>query len=364
MGSLTGKHQEVSEEAESNLEEKLNKLNFNLPEDQPDDEDEPTPDDVSDDDVNEDVDSEDEDDTTPDDEDDGSKDEDTPPEVQIPEGYIRAAKRQGWTDEDIEAITKSDPDRAKRLFQNAYETVNKVTRDFAAIGRERAEKARKEAEEKDKENEPEIKDYIKPDEIEKIADGDEAIATVLTTMNKIAKEHAAEITKLRKAGPSTEDLELARSNQVAETLRAKNAADEADTNRIHQFFSSDSMKQYSDFYGTIKKGQNIDDITPNQRNHRIEVLQIADQLMFGKKAQGIDISVSEALEDAHLLVTEPIREKIIADKIKSSLKKRSKSKTLRPSSSKKGKDNLGLGKAKNREEAIQNAEQRLRKIFG
>ncbi|KKK57233.1 hypothetical protein LCGC14_3056560 [marine sediment metagenome] len=50
----------------------------------------------------------------------GSKDKEDPPEAaDIPDGHIRAAKGQGWSDEDIAAEVEADPDRARRLFQNA-----------------------------------------------------------------------------------------------------------------------------------------------------------------------------------------------------------------------------------------------------
>jgi len=295
---------------------------------------------------------------------DGSKDTEDPPEAtEIPEGYVRAARRQGWSDEDIADEIKANPDRALRLFQNAYETTNKATRDFAAIGRAQAEATRKAAEEKANVETPEVKDYITVDEIAKIADGDEATAAALRTINQVAKEQAAELAKYRKAGPSTEDLSFARSDQAAATARANAAANEADQRRVNEFFGAENMKPYGDFYGVISKNQDMGDITPNQYNHRIEVMQVADQLIVGKAAQGMNLPVTEALEDAHLLVTESIREKIITDGIRSSLKKRSKSKTLRPSAGKKTSVSNEPTKAKDRDEAVANAGRRLAKLF-
>jgi len=292
----------------------------------------------------------------------GSKDKEGPPEVEIPEGYVRAAKRQGWSDEDIVDEIKANPERAKRLFANAYETSNKLTRDFAALGREKAEAAQRAAMEKAAAEAPEIKDYITADEISKISDGDEATSVALKNFNTALKSRDAEIAKLRAPGPSADDLEFARSDQAASTARARASADDADLMRVNQFFGAENMKPYNDFYGNLNKDQNMNDITPNQRQHRYEVLQKADQLIVGKKAQGIETTALEALEDAHLLVTESIREKIITDGIRSSLIKRSKSKTLRPSDSKKTKTSDESVKAKNRDEAVVNAERRLSKL--
>lgn len=295
------------------------------------------------------------------DEEKGSKGKEDPPEaVDIPEGYVRAAKGQGWTDEDIADEIEANPERARRLFQNAYETSNKATRDFAAIGREKAERIRLEAEEKVRVETPEPKDFITVDEIAKIADGDEATATVLRAMNARIKADATALAKPQKSGPSANDLEFARSDQQVATARANATAEANSLQTVNQFFSADDMKAYVEFYGVIKQGQDWGDITPRQYDHRMEVLQIADQLKAGKASQNIQVTDAEALSNAHLLVTDSMRESMVADKIKKTLKKRTK--TLRPSDSRKTKASGDTTKAKTREQAIANAETRLAKF--
>ena len=292
----------------------------------------------------------------------GSKDTDDPPEVEIPEGYVRAALRQGWSQEDVDEEIKTNPERAKKLFANAYETSNKLTRDYAALGREKADATRREAAEKAAAEAPEIKDYISADEISEAADGDKAMAKILTGFNTALKSRDAELAELRKPGPSVDDINFARSDQIASTARARANVDETDVMRISQFFGAENMKPYNDFYGVIKENQNMGDLTPNQRNHRVEMLQVADQLTVGRKSQGFEVTTLEALEDAHLLVTDSIREKVITDGIRSSLTKRSKGRTLRPSDSKKTSAGAELKPAKDRAGAIANCEARLSQI--
>lgn len=366
MGNLSGTNEEASPEAESNLQAKLDEMNLgdNLPEPDPEPKD-PTPDPDPEPEPEPEADPEPEPEPTASEPNEpGSKDTDSTPEaddkVEIPEGYIRAAKRQGWKDEDIAKTIEVDPDLALRAFKNLYETSNKATRDFAAIGRAKADATAKELEEKNKVDEPEIKDYITSDEIEKAADGDAAIAKMLTTMNQVAKEQATENAKLRKISPSNQDIAHARSDQVAATARANASANATTELFVKQFFGAEDMKSYSDFYGVIGEGQDVNDLTPNQHGNRLAVLQTADQLISGKASQGIKISDAEALEDAHLLVTESMREKVITDKIRSSLKKRKK--TLQPSKSQKASSNTSDGPAKNEEERIANATERLAKL--
>lgn len=284
---------------------------------------------------------------------DGSKDKEDPPEVDdIPDGHIRAAKGQGWSDEDIADEIKANPDRAKRLFQNAYETSNKVTRQFSAIGRDKAEATRKAAEKP----EPEIKDFMTAEEIATAADGDEASATILKAMVVRMKVQDVENAKLRKS-LSTGDVEFARSDQKAATARANATADVNVMQTVDNFFSADDMKSYTDFYGVVKTGQDWDDITPRQKEHRIAVLQEADCYKVGNASQGIEVSTATAMEKAHLLVTDSIRETKTVDRIKKSLKKRTK--TLRPSDGKRSAKSTDIRKATNTKEAVTNAGQRL-----
>ena len=290
----------------------------------------------------------------------GSKDKEDPPEVNIPDGYIRAAKGQGWSDKDIAEEVKANPERARRLFQNAYETSNKATRDFAAIGRAKADATRQEVEEKTEAKAPKIQDFMTLDEIKTAADGDAAMEAILKGANKMIRDQATENAKLRKSGPSTNDLEFARSDQAAATARANATTADNTLMQVNQFFGGDDMKSYIDFYGVIESNQDMNDITPRQRGHRIEVLQTADQLIVGKTSQGIQITTSEALGDAHLLVTDSMRESIVVDKIKKTLKKRTK--TLRPSDSKRTKVSGTSTKATTHEQAVANAEQRLVKF--
>ncbi|MCK4821929.1 hypothetical protein KA005_39560, partial [bacterium] len=142
-------------------------------------------------------------------------------------------------------------------------------------------------------------------------------------------------------------------------------AKQADMKLIEQFFTAEDMKSYKDFYGTIGMGQIFQDLNPGQQKNRYEVLQIADQMIVGNAMQEIELPVNDALLRAHLLVTEPIREKIIREEIKSSVVKRNKGLTLRPSAGKKSTAAVNEGgKPKDRAGVIANAEQRLKKVFG
>lgn len=291
------------------------------------------------------------------DEEDGSNGKDGQPEpdkVEIPEAYIRCAISQGWTSEDIEGEYKANPERCLRTLGNIYNSTNKVSREFAALGRARLQAEQQQQQQPDTGSE--IKGPMTEEAIAKLADGDEVIEQAFKTMNKLALDQAKTIAEFAKQPVN-------RVDPVGNNVAVNTALDNATKMQIDTFFNADDMKPYNEFYGIIGKGQDADDLTRRQRQNRYAVLQEADAIIAGKEIQGIRISTKEALESAHLLVTEHLREKIVVNKIKSSLTKRSKSKTIRPSQSNRPAKREPV-KAKTRDQAIANATQRLSKLFG
>lgn len=366
----------------ASVEKRLNETFGDIPAEDLEDEDDSTPDDKDD----QADDSESKDDSTPDDTDksdkdeSGDKDEDEdkdPPskpddktddkKFELPDAYHRAAEHDGWKPEDIKGFFEADPERALVTFQNIYNSMNRASRDFANLGRIKAEQARKQIEDATKVDEKvEIKDFIDIDALKKEYEDTALIDGVVKPLNDALKQVTQEIKSLKSQKiPSADDIALAKADQMAATRRAEATAKQADIKLIEQFFTAENMKPYKGFYGELGMGQIFQDLNPGQQRNRYEVLQIADQMIAGNAMQGIELSVNDALLRAHLLVTEPIREKVIREEIKSSIVKRNKGLTLRPSAGKKSVAAIDEGgKPKDRAEIIANAEQRLAKVFG
>lgn len=93
---------------------------------------------------------------------------------------------------------------------------------------------------------------------------------------------------------------------------------------INEFFTSQDMKGYSELYGDKAA-------TPEQREARNRVVELADQICYGAQAQRRRISVEEALMAAHDVVSADTRKKAIRNEIRSAVKNRSKSVSLKPS---------------------------------
>ena len=243
--------------------------------------------------------------------------------------------------------------------------MNRASRDFANLGRIKAEQTRKQVEDTtEADDKVEIKDFV---DVEKLKEeyGDNPLINVVEPLNDALKQITQEVKSLKsQKSPSAVDIAFAKNDQEAATQRAEVTAKQADMKLIEQFFTAEDMKSYKDFYGVIGTGQIFQDLAPGQQKNRYEMLQIADQMVAGNAMQEIELSVPDALLRAHLLVTEPIREKVIREEIKSSLVKRNKGLTLRPSVGKKSEAAVSEGgKPKDKAGVIANAERNLAKVF-
>jgi len=301
-----------------------------------------------------------------DDKTDGKTDGKTEKKFELPDAFHRAAEHDGWKPEDIKGFFEADPERALVTFQNIYNSMNRASRDFANLGRIKAEQTRQQVEDTAKaDDKVEIKDFV---DVEKLKEeyGDNPLINVVEPLNDALKQITQEVKSLKsQKSSSAADIAFAKSDQEAATARADATAKQADMKLIEQFFTAEDMKSYKDFYGTIRMGQIFQDLQPGQQKNRYEVLQTADQMIAGNAMQGNELSVPDALLRAHLLVTESIREKVIREEIKSSLTKRNKGLTLRPSAGKKSVAAVSEGgKPKDKAEVIARAQRNLAKTFG
>jgi len=301
-----------------------------------------------------------------DDKTDGKTDDKTEKKFELPDAFHRAAEHDGWKPEDIKGFFEADPERALVTFQNIYNSMNRASRDFANLGRIKAEQTRQQVEDTAKaDDKVEIKDFV---DVEKLKEeyGDNPLINVVEPLNDALKQITQEVKSLKsQKSSSAADIAFAKSDQEAATARADATAKQADMKLIEQFFTAEDMKSYKDFYGTIRMGQIFQDLQPGQQKNRYEVLQTADQMIAGNAMQGNELSVPDALLRAHLLVTESIREKVIREEIKSSLTKRNKGLTLRPSAGKKSVAAVSEGgKPKDKAEVIARAQRNLAKTFG
>ena len=305
--------------------------------------DDPTPEDLEDEEDKEDdeeisaAESDEEDDPTPAKGKNKDKDEEG-----IPDAYIRAAIHNGWSEEDIEGLTKANPEVASKTFENLYNSTNKASREWAAIGRA----TQQEADKKQEADKPDKLEYGGVDvaALKKEFDLDPAVEKLLESSNADNKKLIDALNQLTGDRPKQDQVQTDRATKYYNV-----ATEAAEEQQINGFFAADGMKSYGKFYGEISVGETWEDLPRTQAKNRFAVYQTADQLLAGAAMQSQPMGLAEALERAHLLVTEGMREEVIRSKIKKTSTKRKNSMVFRPSEGKSKRDTSG-GKPRTKNE--------------
>ena len=278
---------------------------------------------------------------------------------EIPDAYVRAALHQQWKQKDIDDLVESNPELAKRTFENCYNSVVQASRDFSEIGRAKIELDRQQTAQ------------VAPTATEAVAQQEDPNTTALIA--KLEKEYPDDplidvvVAGLKSKPKPVQTQPVSQQQQGYEvaTARANLAANTAIDQRVNSFFGADDMKLYNKFYGKLELGQIPEDLSNGQQQNRLAVLQEAEFIMAGHGVRGQKIEVEQALERAHLIVTEPIRTQIVRDSLKATATKRKKSMTLRPSESKRSSDSMTAdsSKPRNRKELELAIGQKLDSVF-
>jgi len=274
----------------------------------------------------------------------------------IPDAYIRAAIHQGWDQDVVDDLVKNNPELARKTLENLYLSTNNASREWSEIGRAKIETERAAATQT---------------VTETVVQEDPATVALIA---KLRKEYADDplietVIKGLESKPvqmqSTPQVQQSQTQYETATARANAAANVAIDQRVNAFFNADDMKLYEKFYGKLGLGQIPEDLTNGQQYNRLAVLQEAEFIMTGHAMRNQKIEVEQALEKAHLIVTEPIRTQVVRDSLKATATKRKKSMTLRPSDSKRSSDSMKTesSKPRNRRELEQSVQQNLDKVF-
>jgi len=274
----------------------------------------------------------------------------------LQDNLYRAAIHEGWTDDDIKDFLEQNPDRARATFKKMYESTTGLSQKWADAGRAKLladDGTQQQQQQTDttqaKTDKPKVEfQEIDIEKLRKDYDNDPVVELVAEQQkqNKILFDKVNDLNEAISTRPQAQQQQ----QQVVDPAAAALAA------QVDSFFKQDDMKMYDSFYGTG------DNLTPGDIANRSAMFTLADQIRAGRALQGLDTTVDEALAQAHLLVTEPVRERMVRKDIVSKLTKRSNSLSLRPASSGRDVDVAEHDKPKNDAERIANAEQRLAKI--
>ena len=284
------------------------------------------------------------DDTTPDGVD-GNKEVVT--DEVLPPAFLRAAIHRGWKEEDVTEFYRTNPEAAMKTFQNCYLDVNNATREWALLGKAKLQR------------DSVLNAPIAPAKIE------------VVDIAKLKSEYDLDpgtIAVLEAQNRQIETLNAQPVQPVQPVYQAPVGPDPNIELEIENFFKSANLSDYSEFYGTVALGQDWSDLSSGQRSNRWKVLEQAHLVMLGSEAMGRSINPLEALERSHMVVSEPIREQAIRNKLKKTATKRKNSMTIRPTAgtrsvAKVATDVGGKRRPKTREELITSVQENLDSVF-
>jgi hypothetical protein len=215
---------------------------------------------------------------------------------------LRAAVHQGWTKEDVKEFFEASPELAMRTFAKIHESTNKLSADFAKLGRVEPEKKA-------------------PDPAKQTATEAEEDTTLAAL-----KEEYGDDSAMVKAFESLQ-AKLVEATKVQEQAAPAPEPDSAVQATVDKFFTDPSLKPYAEFYG---EGKVANKLTVEQMNNRFAMLEMADQIIAGGESQGREVTPEQAMELAHLSVSEKVRTQALRNELKSKVVKRSKGVTLKP----------------------------------
>ena len=245
----------------------------------------------------------------------------TTKEVLLPDAYYRAAVHQGWKPDEIKEFFEADPEMAMKTLAKIHESTNKLSSEFARLGRISLKPADKAA---DSQTATEV-DTAKSVDIAAIKEqyGDDsavvkAFEVMQSKLDAVATSH-------------TEPNPVSGREDWSHGNRQEFDFDPAAKTMVDKFFIDPALKLYEDFYGA---GKNAEKLTQEQNGHRFSMLEMADNIILGSQAQGRPITAEEAMEAAHLLVSEPVREKALRTELSTRVKRRAKGVTLKPTKTK------------------------------
>jgi len=276
--------------------------------------------------------------------------------VDIPESYMRAAIHHGLDKKTVDELVEKDPGLAMKMLESCYLSVNNASREWSMLGRAKIEAERAQVEEP-------------VTATEAIAQQDPATTALIANLKKEYPDDPlieTVIVGLKKPVQQPKP-QVSQGQQGYETAtrRANAAANVSTDQSINTFFSADTMKPYEKFYGKLELGQIPEDLSNGQQHNRLAVLEETECIIAGHSMRGQEIKLEQAMEKAHFIVTEHIREQVIREGLKTTTLKRKKSMTLKPSDSKRSSDNMRTdsSKPRNRRELEQSVQVNLDRVF-
>jgi hypothetical protein len=234
-------------------------------------------------------------------------------EVVLPENFRRAAIHQGWSEDEVSDFFKSNPAQATKTFERIYNSTNFITEQTAALGRIAQQEAQKrlvaETQQKPKSKFRDVVDTLK----KKYGEDDPGLVDMLEVITQQNEELYNTVTSLKgQEQPKLSDND----RKIWDT--------------INGFFNNSNISVYKPFYGESgTDGQWGRTLTGEQNQNRMKVLEKADQIVAGAQLQGKEMKYEDAMLQAHLVVSDKVRENVIRQDLVEKVKARNNGLTVK-----------------------------------
>ena len=279
----------------------------------------------------------------------------------LSDAYYRAAIHRGWKPEEIEDFYESKPDLCVKTLGNIYEAVKRSNKEFATLGRVEKERLAREATAIVMTTSPEAKktEYkgVDIEALEK-TDIDPDTLNIIKTQDAQGKMLFDMVQEIKGTKSVQGSGQTSHTTEQSPRVIAQETA--LIQQQIENFFDADELKLYSGFYGDIPKdAKDWGALSLGQKANRWAVIEMMDDLMAGAHMNHRDMEIDEAMQLAHLNISESQREIVMREKLKADVVKRSNSITLKPSGAAKSEST----KPQTEAELVETTQERLNKVF-
>ncbi len=235
---------------------------------------------------------------------------------------MHAAKRAGMTDEEINDFWKESPEVAERTFGRLYEQYNDLTDRYARLGQVNANDVLPAGPQHTATSPPPRPELTQnnnqPDVLEEIYGQDQLAAFQQNYGENFSKDILT---------PMLKHME----NQIAPVRNYYQEQQQLQmAQQVDQFFTG-LDKSFQKLYG------NGESVSALQHNNRVEMCNLADNIMRGASVSGVSMTVQEAMERANSHFAMPHVQELERQRITQQVRSRSKQVTHRPQQRRGGK---------------------------
>ncbi len=229
----------------------------------------------------------------------------------LPPAFVRSLKAYEWTDEEIAANLKAFGPKFIETAAKIHANRSAEIANWANAGRA-ARNARQSDQNGQQEEQLQTLPAIDVKPLKEKYGEDALIEELVNPINNAIKYINAILPQVQAVQQNSQRAEL-------ETL----------SQQIESFFGSKEMQPYAEVYGTAAR-----ELTPPQIEQRNKVLEMADALLAGAKMQGRWLSLDDVMKMAFDSFSGNMKASAARKQIVSTVQKRAKGLTLKPSARK------------------------------